>query len=202
MKKITQNMFMENPNVEAFVIFQGTFKPFYLAINKGAPIEKRIKSIFKPDGYAWAEDIAYDCSILVIPQTKKSYDAFIKHLVSDPLWLGNLRCFDVQVLPYERSNFAEIKGGLYFDSKYEGGKWRYSFISFSANFYYDGSSITISFIEDVEEPSDYFRATMRCTLLACSHLKENQIEEVRRMSKILLDIHRGIYEQSISSILG
>jgi hypothetical protein len=200
MKKITQDMLTENPNVEAFVIFDGSFNAFYLSINKGAPIEKRIKAIFKPDGYAWAEDIAYDCNVVVIPQTKKSHDAFIKYLVSDPLWLRNLRCFKVQVLPYERSNLAEIKGGLYFDSRDEDGpRWKYSFFSFGTNFYYDDYSVTLRAIE--EELSNYITATMRCTLLACSHLKEDQEEDVRRMFAILLDIHRGRYGLNISSIL-
>lgn len=200
MKKITQNMFTENPNVEAFVIFDGSFNSFYLSINKGAPIEKRIKAIFKPDGYAWAEDVAYDCNVTVIPQTKKSHDAFIKYLVSDPVWLENLRCRKVQVLPYERSNLAEIKGGLYFDSKNEDGpKWRYSFGDFIKDFYYDGYPITLRLIGG--EILDCFLATMRHNLLACSHLREDQEEAVRRMFAILLDIHRGIYAHSISSIL-
>ena len=131
MKKLTENMFAENPNVEAFVIFHGSFKPFYLSINKGAPIEKRIKSILKPDGYAWAEDIAYNCEIIVIPQSKKAYDAFIAYILSTQLWAKRLQVFNTQVLPYERSSFRDMNGGMYFCPNDDTGKgWMRSFISF------------------------------------------------------------------------
>ena len=201
MKKITKNIFTENPNVEAFVFFHGTFNPFYLAINKGAPIEKRIKSIFKPDGYAWAEDVAYDCCIIVVPQSKKAYDAFIAYFLSDPFWTENLRCRRTEVLPYERSSLLEMKGGMYFYSEndIEIG-WEYSFISFGLSVYYDDSNMYLMFID--EEIPQYVPPLMRCTVAACSHLGKDQEEKVKEISAILEGIYGEMYGHELSKILG
>lgn len=182
MKKITRNIFTENPNVEAFIIFSGSFNPFYLSINKGAPIEKRIKSIFKPDGYAWAEDIAYDCYIAIIPQSKEAYDAFIAYFLSSPLWLENLRCLRTEVFPYERSSFLEMKGGMYFD---EG--WRYSFGTFGLNLYYDDENIYIPLID--EEIPQYVPRIMRRVEAACSHLSKDQEGKTKEISATIWDIY-------------
>lgn len=200
MKKITENMFTENPNVEAFIIFHGTFNPFYLAINKGAPIEKRIKSIFKPDGYAWAEDVAYNCYIVVVPQSKKAYDAFIAYLLSDPLWTENLRCLKTEVLPYERSGFLEMKGGMYFDPRDGTGKWKCSFCSFRLSSYYDDDSICLPLFD--KEAPQYIRALMSRVVAACSHLSKDQEEKVKATTATLWNIYGEIYEQDISEILG
>ena len=203
MKKITRNIFTENPNVDAFVIFNGSFNPFYLAINKGAPIEKRIKSIFKPDGYAWAEDVAYNCYIAVVPQSKEAYDAFIAYFLSNPLWTENLRCFRTQVLPYERSSFLEMKGGMYF---HEG--WTYSFETFGLSLYYDDGNMYIPLID--EEIPQYTPEVMRRVEAACSHLNKDQEEKTKTIFATLWNIYReghgkgyGVgYVQDISRILG
>lgn len=202
MKKITKNIFAENPNVEAFIFFNGMlFNPFYLAINKGAPIEKRIKAIFKPDGYAWAEDVAYDCPIIVVPQSKKAYDAFIAYFLSDPIWTENLRCTRTEVLPYERNSFLEMKGGMYFDSRddIEVG-WKYSFGSFSINLHYDDGSICLPFIG--EEIPRYIQPLMRSVVAACSHLNKDQEEKVNAISATLWNIYGEVYGQNLSEILG
>lgn len=201
MKKITGNMLTENPNVEAFVIFKGSFNPFYLAINKGAPIEKRIKSIFKPDGYAWAEDIAYDCDIVVVPQSKKAYDAFIAYFLSNPLWTKKLRCFDTQVLPYERSSFREMKGGIYFCPNNDTGKgWVRSFMSFALGIYYDDRYVSLEFFDERIEQDT--RLLMKLTEAACSHLGKDQEEKVKTLFKIICDIYGERYEYNIPKILG
>lgn len=202
MKKITKNIFTENPNVEAFVFFHGTFNPFYLAINKGAPIEKRIKSIFKPDGYAWAEDVAYDCYIVVVPQSKKAYDAFIAYFLSDPFWTESLRFRKTEVLPYERSSLLEMKGGMYFYSEYGVDiGWDYSFGRFGLNVYYDDSNMYLPFIEDEAIP-EYVRPLMRRVVTACSHLNKDQEEKVKEISAILGGIYGDLYGKEISAILG
>ncbi len=201
MKKITKNIFTENPNVEAFIIFTGTFNPFYVAINKGAPIERRIKSIFKPDGYAWAEDVAYDCSTIVVPQSKKAYDAFIAYFLSSPLWTENLRCYRTEVLPYERSSFREMKGGMYYcsgDDIEEG--WLYSFGTFGLTMYYDDGNIYLPLID--EEILQHIPPLMRCVVAACSHLNKDQEEKVKAISAILWDIYKGGYGVHLSEILG
>ena len=201
MKKISRNMFAENPNVEAFVIFHGTFKPFYLAINKGAPIEKRIKSIFKPDGYAWAEDVAYECDVLVIPQSKKAYDAFIAYFISSLIWTKKLRDFHVQVLPYERNSFREMKGGMYFSpNKDMGTGWTHSFVTFSLGMYYDDSYVFLSFF--VEEIPQEVRLLMKRSEAACSHLREDQEEKVKELYATLWNIYGEMYGKEISAILG
>ncbi|MDX9810135.1 MAG: hypothetical protein RBT04_08310 [Sphaerochaetaceae bacterium] len=200
MKKITKNIFTENPNVEAFILFHGTFSPFYISINKGAPIEKRIKSIFKPDGYAWVEDIAYDCFIIVVPQSKKAYDAFISYFLSDPLWTESLRCLRTEVLPYERSSFREMKGGMYFYSEDDIGKWNYSFASFRLGLYYDDGTTHLPFFD--EEIPQYVSPLMRSVVKACSHLSKDQEEKVKEISAILWNIYGETYGHDISTILG
>lgn len=201
MKKITTNMFAENPNVEAFVIFHGSFKPFYLSINKGAPIEKRIKSILKPDGYAWAEDIAYNCETIVVPQSKKAYDAFITYILSNPLWARRLINFNTQVLPYERSSFQEMKGGIYFCPDYNTGKgWMRSFTSFAFGAYYDDHYISLQFFG--EEVPQEARLLMDIVEAACSHMSEDQEEKVKETFKIIYDIYGEGYGRNISEILG
>jgi len=200
MKKITRNIFAENPNVEAFIFFNGMFNPFYLAINKGAPIEKRIKSIFKPDGYAWAEDIAYDCCTIVVPQSKKAYDAFIAYFLSDPLWRENLLCSRTEVLPYERSSFLEMmKGGMFYSDNDMDTGWKYSFGSFGLNLHYDDGSIYLPFIDDMIP--QYVQPLMECIETACSHLGKDQEEKVKEMSKIILDVYGEVYGHDISEIL-
>ena len=200
MKKINRNMFVENPNVEAFVIFHGTFKPFYLAINKGAPIEKRIKSIFKPDGYAWAEDVAYDCSILVVPQSKKAYDAFVAYFISSLVWTKKLCDFHVQVLPYERNSFQKMKGGMYFrPNKDIGIGWTHSFATFSLGMYYDDSYVFLPFFDE-EIPRDV-RLLMKRIEEACSHLREDQEEKVRELYETLWNIYGEGYGKDIPRIL-
>ena len=201
MKKITKNIFTENPNVEAFVIFHGTFNPFYLSINKGAPIEKRIKSIFKPDGYAWAEDVAYDCYIIVVPQSKKAYDAFIAYFLSDPFWTESLCCLRTEVLPYERNSFLEMKGGMYFYSEYGVDiGWNYSFGCFGLSVYYDDSNMYLPFID--EEIPQYVPPLMKCVVAACSHLGKDQEEKAKEIFAILWDIYGEIYGKDIPAILG
>ena len=201
MKKISKNMFMENPNVDAFVIFNGTFKPFYLAINKGAPIEKRIKSIFKLDGYAWAEDVAYDCNTIIVPQSKKAYDAFITYFVSNPLWARRLISSNTQVLPYERSSLREMKGGMYFCQNDDTGKgWMRSFTSFAFDSYYDDNCVSLQFFG--EEAPQEARLLMDTVEDACSHLSKDQEEKVKETFKIICDIYGEGYGQSISKILG
>ena len=197
MKKITKNLFTENPNVEAFVLFRGTFNPFYLAINKGAPIEKRIKSIFKPDGYAWAEDVAYDCYTIIIPQSKEAYDAFIAYFLSDPLWTENLCCLRTEVLPYERSSFLKMKGGMYYCSTEIG--WKYSFGCFGLSVYYDDNDMYLPFID--EEIPQYVASLMGCIEAACSNLTKNQEEKTKEISAILWDIYGEVYEKDIHAIL-
>lgn len=201
MKKITKNMFAENPNVEAFVIFHGSFNPFYLSINKGAPIEKRIKSILKPDGYAWAEDIAYNCEIVVIPQSKEAYDAFIAYILSNPLWTKRLIGFNAQVLPYERSNFRDMKGGMYFCPNDDTGKgWKRSFTSFAFGAYYDDNYASLQFFG--EEVPQEARLLMDIAEAACSHMGKDQEEKVKETFKIICDIYGEGYGQNISEILG
>lgn len=200
MKKITSDMFT-NPNVEAFLIFKGSFNPFYLTINKGAPLEKRIASIFKPDGYAWAEDVAYQCDVIVIPQSKKAYDAFIAHFVSDVRWARRLEDYYVQVLPYERSSFQKMKGGMYYCPDRAGGnRWAHSFTTFSFGAYCDGNYISFSFFD--EDLPQYPRVLMSRVESACSHLKENQEERVKELYATLWNIYGEGYGEDISKILG
>lgn len=198
MKKIHINIFGDNPNVDAFVIFNGSFNPFYLSINKGAPIEKRIKSIFKPDGYAWAEDVAYDCQTVIVPQSKKAHDAFIAYFLSNPLWTESLLCRRTEVLPYERSSFREMKGGMYCRSTEKG--WLYSFGSIGLFLRYDDGDIYLPFIN--EETSQHIPHLMDCVVAACSHLNKDQEEKVKTISAILWDIHGEGYGHNISKLLG
>lgn len=202
MKKVTRNLFTENPNVEAFVIFHGAFFSFYIAINKGVPIEKRIKSIFKPDGFAWAEDVAYNCYITVVPQSKKAHDAFIAYFIANQPWAESLHCLRTEVLPYERNSFLEMKGGMYFYS--ENGVdigWDYSFGHFGLSLRYNDGNIYLPFIEDEAIP-EYVRPLMRSVVAACSHLGKDQEEKVKEISAILGGIYGEMYGKEISAILG
>jgi hypothetical protein len=204
MKKVTRDLFTENPNVEAFVIFHGAFFSFYIAINKGAPIEKRIKSIFKPDGFAWAEDVAYNCYITVVPQSKKAHDAFIAYFIANQPWAESLRCFWTEVLPYERSSFNSMKGGMYYisdDALENCERWKYSFGHFGLSLSYNDSNIHLPFIEDEAIP-EYVRPLMRHVVAACSHLGKDQEEKVKEISAILGGIYGEMYGKEISAILG
>lgn len=200
MKKITSDM-LTNPNVDAFLIFKGSFKPFYLTINKGAPIEKRIASIFKPDGYAWAEDVAYQCDVIVIPQSKQAYDAFIAHFVSNVRWARKLEDYYVQVLPYERSSLQKMKGGMYFcQDMYGCNRWTHSFTTFFFSAYCDENYVSLSFFD--EDPPQGIRLLMSRAEAACSHLRENQEKKVKELYATLWSIYGEGYGEDISRILG